>query len=146
MSSHRHARLTYARRLETVKALTEEGLSPSDAVATYGVTPPKVRKWLGRYLAGGDAAMVDTSSRPKRSPKSVYAGKALRIVELSKRRMIQSRVARSVGVSESTVGWVLSRAGLSKLSALDLIEPVVCYEHGTRSNCCTSTPRSRATS
>lgn len=128
MNSHKHARLTYARRLEMVKQLTEEGLSASDAADEYGVTPPTVRKWLGRYLAGGESAMADASSRPQRLPRSIDAGKALLIVELRKRRMIQSRIARSVGVSESTVSRVLARAGLSKLSALDPVEPVVRYE------------------
>jgi transposase InsO family protein len=129
MNSHKHARLTYARRLEMVKELIKEGTTPSAAALTYGVTPPTVRKWLGRYLAGGEAALADASSRPKRSPKSIDAGKALLIVELRRRRVIQSRIARSVGVSGSTVSRVLARAGLSQLSALDPIEPVVRYEH-----------------
>ena len=51
------------------------------------------------------------------------------IVELRKRRMLQSRIARSVGVSESTVSRVLARAGLSKLSDLQPVEPIVRYEH-----------------
>ncbi len=112
-----------------VKQLTEEELSTAQAADTYGVTPPTVRKWLGRYLAGGEAALADASSRPKLSPRSIDARKALLIVELRKRRMIQSRIARSVGVSESTVSRVLCRAGLSKLSALDPVEPLVRYEH-----------------
>ena len=38
--------------------------------------------------------------------------------------MLQAQIARSVGVSESTVSRVLARAGLSKLSDLQPVEPV----------------------
>ena len=129
MNTHKHARLTFARRLEMVKDLTEGGLSTTDAALKHGVTAPTVRKWLGRYLVGGEAALGDASSRPARSPKAIEPGKALLIVELRKRRMIQSRIARTAGVSESTVSRVLARAGLSKLSDLQPVEPAVRYEH-----------------
>ena len=134
MNTHKHARLTYARRLEMVKQITEQGLSTSQAAAQHGVTLPTARKWLGRYLAGGEQALADASSRPIRSPRAIDGSKALLIVELRKRRMIQSRIARSVGVSESTVSRVLSRAGLSKLSDLEPAEPVVRYEHEAPGN------------
>jgi transposase InsO family protein len=129
MNTHKHARLTFARRLQMVKQLTEGGLSTTQAAQTHGVTPATARKWLGRYLVGGEDALADASSRPARSPRSIDVGKALLIVELRKRRMLQSRIARSVGVSESTVSRVLSRAGLSKLSDLEPAPPVVRYEH-----------------
>ncbi len=51
------------------------------------------------------------------------------IVELRKRRMLQSRIASYAGVSASTVSRVLARAGLSRLSDLQATEPVVRYEH-----------------
>ena len=52
--------------------------------------------------------------------------------------MLQAQIARSVGVSESTVSRVLARANLSKLSELTELselselsptEPVQRYEH-----------------
>jgi transposase InsO family protein len=129
MNTHKHARLTFARRLEMVKQMTLEGLDAVRAAAAHGVTAPTARKWLGRYLAGGQAALADASSRPMRSPRTIDAGKALLIVELRKRRMLQARIARSVGVSESTVSRVLARAGMSRLSDLEPVEAVVRYEH-----------------
>jgi transposase InsO family protein len=129
MNTHKHARLTYARRLEMVRQMTEQGLSASEAALAHGVTPPTARKWLGRYLAGGEAGLADASSRPARSPRAIDPAKALLIVELRRRRMIQSSIARSVGVSASTVSRVLARAGLSTLSDLAPAEPVVRYEH-----------------
>jgi transposase InsO family protein len=129
MNTHKHARLTFARRLEMVQQMTLQGLDAVGAAAAQGVTAPTARKWLGRYLAGGVAALADASSRPERSPKAIDAGKALLIVELRKRRMLQSRIARNVGVSPSTVSRVLARAGLSRLSDLQPAEPIVRYEH-----------------
>lgn len=129
MNSHKHARLTFARRLEMVKQMTEGGMPVCEAAKLHGVTPPTARKWLGRYLAGGQASLADASSRPARSPRAIEPAKALLIVELRKRRMLQSRIAQSVGVSESTVSRVLARAGLSKLSDLEPVEPVLRYEH-----------------
>ena len=75
MNTHKHARLTFARRLEMVKELTDGGLSTTEAAVKNGVTAPTVRKWLGRYLAGGEAALGDASSRPARSPKAIEPGK-----------------------------------------------------------------------
>jgi transposase InsO family protein len=131
MNHHKHARLTYARRveMEMVRQMTEQGLGASEAAMAHGVTPPTARKWFGRYLTGGVAGLADASSRPVRSPRAIDPAKALLIVELRRRQMIQSRIDRSVGVSASTVSRVLARAGLSKLSDLAPAKQVVRYEH-----------------
>lgn len=129
MNTHKNARLTFARRVQMVRDMTEGGLTACEAACRHGVTPPTARKWLGRYLAEGEAALADASSRPKRSPRAIEPGKALLIVELRQRRMLQSRIAQSVGVCEATVSRVLARAGLSKLSDLQPREPVQRYEH-----------------
>ena len=129
MNTHKNARLTFARRLEMVLDMTEHGLSVVEAAMRHGVTPPTARKWLGRYLAEGEAGLADASSRPKRSPRAIEPGKALLIVELRRRRTLQARIAKSVGVSESTVSRVLARAGLSKLADLEPREPIQRYEH-----------------
>ena len=129
MNTHKHARLTFARRHEMVRQITERGLTVTGAASLHGVTPPTARKWLGRYLAEGEAGLLDASSRPKRSPRAIAPTTALLIVELRQRRMLQARIARSVGVSEATVSRVLARAGMSKLSDLEPREPVQRYEH-----------------
>ena len=129
MNTHKHARLTFCRRLEMVQEMTRQGLAASEAGARHGVTAATARKWLGRFLAHGEAGLSDASSRPMRSPRAIEPGCALLIVELRQRRMIQSRIAKSVGVSEATVSRVLRRAGLSKLSDLEPREPIQRYEH-----------------
>jgi transposase InsO family protein len=105
------------------------GLTPAEAAAEAGVSPPSARKWLGRFLAEGERGLADRSSRPRRSPRAITPAKALTIVELRRRRLIQGRIAASVGVSKSTVGRVLARAGLSRLKDLEPSAPVVRYEH-----------------
>jgi transposase InsO family protein len=129
MNTHKNARLTFARRLELVRDMTCVGLSPASAGAAHGVSAPTAYKWLGRYLALGEHGLVDRSSRPAYSPRAICPSKALAIVELRKRRLTQARIASSVGVSASTVGRVLARANLSKLSDLTPSEPVQRYEH-----------------
>ena len=66
MNRHKHARLTYARRHQMVRQMTAQGLSATAAACLHVVTPPTVRKWLGRYLAEGKPGLMDASSRPKR--------------------------------------------------------------------------------
>lgn len=129
MNHHKNARLTFARRLEMVRLMTEHALTPARAAAAAGVSEPTARKWLGRFLASGEAALADMSSRPAVSPRRISESKALAIVELRRRRLTQARIAASLGVSEATVSRVLRRVGLSKLSALQPAEPVQRYEH-----------------
>ena len=129
MNIHKNARLTLARRIELVKDIVQGRLGPCAAAAAYGVSLPTANKWLGRYLAEGETGLLDRSSRPRLSPRAISPAKALAIVELRQRRLIQARIAASVGVSKSTVGRVLARAGLSRLKDLEPSEPVVRYEH-----------------
>jgi AcrR family transcriptional regulator len=61
-STQRHARLTFAHRLEMVREMNEHGLSAAQAAARHGVTQATARKWFGRYLAGGEAALAEASA------------------------------------------------------------------------------------
>lgn len=129
MNIHKNARLSLARRIELVQMTFDQGLTEAAVAREAGVSTPTARKWLGRYLAEGEAGLVDRSSRPKHSPRAISSQTALAIVELRRRRLTQARIASSLGVSGSTVGRVLRRAGLSKLRDLEPSEPVVRYEH-----------------
>jgi len=129
MNTHKHARLTFIRRLEMVQQLIAKQLSAPEAAVVYGVTAPTVRKWQGRFLAQGQAGLADASSRPAVSPRAIAPAKALAIVELRRKRLTQARIAQALGVSASTVSRVLAHAGLSHLADLEPAEPVVRYEH-----------------
>ena len=129
MNIHKNARLTFSRRIELVRMIVEQGFTESDSARALGVSEPTARKWLGRYLTEGEAGLQDRSSRPKHSPRAIKPQTAFAIVELRRRRLTQARIAVSLGVSESTVGRVLRRAGLSRWRDLEPSEPVVRYEH-----------------
>jgi transposase InsO family protein len=128
MNTHKNARLTYLRRLEMVRDLAEGGLSASEAGAKHGVSAVTARKWLARYLADGAAGLLDKSSRPEKSPRTISPAVALTIVELRRKLFLQSHIASYMGVSKATVSRVLRRAGLSRLSDLRPDEPVQRYE------------------
>jgi transposase InsO family protein len=127
MNTHKNARLTYLRRLEMVKDITEGNLSASEAACKQGVSAGTARKWLARYLADGACGLLDKSSRPAKSPRAIEPHVAVAIVEL-RRKLVQARIASYMGVSKATVSRVLRRAGLSRLSDLGPQEPVQRYE------------------
>jgi transposase InsO family protein len=129
MNTHKNARLTFARRIELVRDIVDRKLTPCAAAAAQGVSAATARKWLGRYLAAGEAALADRSSRPHQSPRALPAATALAVVELRRQRLTQARIAASLGVSCSSVSRVLARAGLSKLADLEPAAPVHRYEH-----------------
>jgi len=129
MNIHQNARLTFARRLEMVKDVIERKLTQAAVAAEHQVSVPTVRKWVGRYLTQGAPGLRDASSRPQVSPRSIAPSTALAIVELRRRFLTHARIAQSLGVSESTVGRVLARAGLSRWADLAPSEPIVRYEH-----------------
>ncbi|WP_414634567.1 IS481 family transposase [Bordetella pertussis] len=87
MNTHKHARLTFLRRLEMVQQLIAHQVCVPEAARAYGVTAPTVRKWLGRFLAQGQAGLADASSRPTVSPRAIAPAKALAIVELRRKRL-----------------------------------------------------------
>jgi transposase InsO family protein len=129
MNIHQNARLTFARRLEMVQAVIERKLTQAAVAAEHQVSVPTVRKWVGRYLTQGAPGLRDASSRPQVSPRAIAPSTALAIVELRRRFLTQARIAQSLGVSASTVGRVLARAGLSRWADLAPSEPIVRYEH-----------------
>jgi transposase InsO family protein len=129
MNIHKNARLTFVRRQDLVRDMIDQQLTPAVAGAKHGVSAPTARKWLGRFLVQGDAGLRDASSRPRVSPRAIPPERALVVVELRRRRLTQAHIARSLGLSESTVSRVLRRAGLSRWRDLLPAEPVVRYEH-----------------
>ncbi len=72
MNIHKNARLTFARRIEMVRRIVEDGLRPTEAAGEVRVSPGTARKWRGRYLAEDEAGLKDRSSRPNGSPRACY--------------------------------------------------------------------------
>ena len=59
MNIHKHARLTFVRRIEMVQQLISKKLSVPEAGVAYGVTPPTVRKLTGNRRDTVDGAGWD---------------------------------------------------------------------------------------
>ncbi|ETH95213.1 homeodomain-like domain protein [Bordetella pertussis STO1-CHOC-0021] len=62
MNTHKHARLTFLRRLEMVQQLIAHQVCVPEAARAYGVTAPTVRKWLGRTSTRNGPAIDRPSS------------------------------------------------------------------------------------
>ncbi|ETH39897.1 homeodomain-like domain protein, partial [Bordetella pertussis H918] len=74
MNTHKHARLTFLRRLEMVQQLIAHQVCVPEAARAYGVTAPTVRKWLGRFLAQGQAGLAGCVLAPDGLAPSDCAG------------------------------------------------------------------------
>ena len=72
---------------------------------------------------------MDRSSRPRTCPNQTPASLERRVVSLRERRLSGPVIARRVGLARSTVGAILTRAGLHRLPPVEPPEPVVRYEH-----------------
>ena len=93
-----------------------------------GVSERTCSKWVKRYLAEGEAGLVDRSSEPKSIPHRTPDELIEVIVVLRRLRMTGAEIAFCLGMALSTVSAVLLRVGLGKLSRLEPPEPPNRYE------------------
>ena len=125
---HGNARSTpYIRRL-LVRRVLEEGVSIGLAAKAVGLSRKAASKWLARYRAEGEAGLHDRRSVPRRIPHRTRPEIVSRVLALRRKRMVAWAIARELGLPRSTVGAILRRNGLGRLSALDEPVPVVRYE------------------
>lgn len=110
MNLHKNARLTFARRLEMARQVTEGVMTYARAAERYGVSIPTVRKWTRRYENHGLAGLADWSSRPRRSPRATDARTVLQIVSLRREGIRMRRIAAEAGCSIATVSRVCAAA------------------------------------
>jgi transposase InsO family protein len=129
MNNHKNARLTVHGRLLLVRRVIDEGLRPTEVAQAMGISVRTVYKWLNRYLAEGSAGLQTRSSRPSRSPLATPEPVIRKVIQLRRRRMTYRQIAQQVGVSSGTVGRILQRAGLNRLSSLEPARPDNRYEH-----------------
>jgi transposase InsO family protein len=90
------------------------------AAEAANVSAQTASKWWHRWLAEGEAGLVDRSSRPHHCPHKTKPKVERRIVGLRQRRKLgPARLASIVGVPRSTVHRVLVRHGLNRLAWID---------------------------
>lgn len=128
MNIHKNAKLTPASRAQLIKRVLEDGEQVSSVAEGIGISRPTVYKWIKRFLREGEAGLADRSSRPHRMPRQTSEEVVRRIVRLRFRRWPSTRIARQLGMAISTVGAVLRRLGLNRLSRLEPRRPTVRYE------------------
>jgi transposase InsO family protein len=129
MYLHANAKLGLAGRLALVRAV-EDGLSLKAAAAGFSVSPATAHRWWHRWLDGGrrPEALLDRSSRPRRSPRLLARELQERICDCRCKTGWGPRlVAGATGFAHSTVWKVLRRHGLSRRTPA-VKEPANSYE------------------
>src|SRR5215213_8127827 len=128
MKVHANAPLGPKGRQTMVLRVIERGWSLAAAAEAAGVSERTCRKWRDRYLAEGEAGMLDRSSAPRSIPHRTPDELVQLIVVLRRLRMTGAEIAFSLAMALSTVSAVLLRVGLGKLSRLEPPEPPNRYE------------------
>jgi len=119
--AHANARTNvFARRLMVERVAA--GWPAARVAEQLGVSWATVHKWLRRHAAGGDAGLVDRSSRPVRMPART-PGRVERRVLAARRRRRRGAVvlAAELGLNPSTVGRILARHQVPRLAVIDPI-------------------------
>jgi transposase InsO family protein len=124
---HANAKLVPSTRLLLVRRVLEEHWKVADVAAALGISERTVYRWLARWRAG-DRRLTDRSSAPGRVPRRTSVAVEALIERLRRLRMTSTRIAAELQMAVSTVGAVLARLGLNRLSRLAPPEPPNRYE------------------
>ena len=127
MQLHANAKLVPSMRLLLVRRVLDEHWKVAEAAASMGVSERTVYRWLARWRAG-DRRLVDRSSAPRRVPRRTPKSVEAMIERLRRLRFTSTRIAAELQMAVSTVGAVLARLGLNRLSRLEPPEPPNRYE------------------
>jgi transposase InsO family protein len=126
MKLHGNAALSCSGRRRLARRVVVEGWTLTAAAEAAGVSVRCAGKWVARYR-GGDRALLDRSSAPRRVANRTTAERVAVIVKLRRLRMTAAEIAETLQMPLSTVSGILTRLGLGRLGRLGL-EPAVRYE------------------
>jgi transposase InsO family protein len=127
MNIHSNARTCMRSRIAMVRRVSAT-CSAEQVAAEFDVSPRTVYKWRARYREGGEAALLDRSSRPKRMPRRTPRAWRRLIIRLRRCRLNGPQIAKALRIPRSTVAAVLKQAGLARLRDFVRREPVRRYE------------------
>lgn len=128
MRLHANARSSpYTRRLLARRVL-EEGQQLGLAAKAAGLSRKAARKWIERFQAEGELGLVDRSSAPRSIPHRTSKDVVSRVLALRHKKLVAWAIARELKLPRSTVGAILRRHGLGRLSVLEPKQPVIRYE------------------
>lgn len=131
MDVHKNAKGTPASRALLVRRIRQEGWTVAAGAEAAGLSVRRAYHWLARARDEGEAGLVDRTSCPRRRPHAIPRHQLDRVLSLRRQRQPAAEIAQRLGLPVSTVGRLLRRNGLGRLSALDPKPPVVRYERAT---------------
>ena len=129
MKVHANAKLGPKGRLVMVERVVGRGWSLAEAAAAAGVSDRTCRKWVDRYLAGGEAGLLDRPSAPKCVHNRTDERRIEVIACLRRLRLTGAEIAEVLRMPGTTVSGILTSIGMGKLGRLGL-EPAQSYERG----------------
>ncbi|MGH2982208.1 MAG: IS481 family transposase [Solirubrobacterales bacterium] len=127
MKLHANAALSLNKRRLLVKRVIDRDWSLAEAAEAAEVSEPTVRKWTARYLAEGEAGLLDRPSAAQRVHNRTPEDRIGVICALRRLRMTGAEIAEVLGMAETTVSGILARSGLGRLGRLGM-EPPRRYE------------------
>jgi transposase InsO family protein len=107
--------------------VVDDGLSVAAAAEKFGVSAKTAGKWCRRYLAEGQAGLLDRSSAPNSVANRTDERRIEAIAALRRLRFTAPEIAEVLVMALSTVSGILTRIGMGKLGRLGL-EPARRYE------------------
>jgi transposase InsO family protein len=127
MKLHANAALSLNRRRLLSRRVTEEDWSLTEAAEAAEVSEPTARKWVARYLAEGEAGLLDRPSAAHRIHNRTPEDRVGAICALRRLRFTAAEIAEALRMPDTTVSGILTRTGLGRLGRLGL-EPPRRYE------------------
>lgn len=119
-SQHPNAPLTPEGRRRMVECVLDRGWTVEATAERFQVDAKTVRKWRDRFVAEGEAGLLDRSSRPHSSPNRTSRQLRRRVVRLRcERRWGADRIGFEIGLAASTVQKILHEAGIGRLDRGD---------------------------
>ena len=116
--THANAPLTPEGRRRLARLVVEESWPVRRVAERFQVSPATPIRWVGRYRAG--QPMEDHSCRPHHSPGRLARRTERRIIALRlNRQWGPHRIAYHLGLARSTVGRVLTRYNMPRLTEVD---------------------------
>lgn len=108
--SHANARLTVHGRALLVRRVVSDRRPVSHVAKELGVSRQCASRWVRRYVAEGQAGLLDRSSRPHTSPTRASAATEESVVAARHQmRCGPARISHTTGVPERTVTRILRR-------------------------------------
>jgi len=127
MKLHANAALSLNKRRCLVQRVVAQDWSLTKAAEAAEVSEPTARKWVARYLAEGEAGLLDRPSAAHQVHNRTPEDRIAVICALRRLRMTGQEIAECLEMAETTVSGILTRSGLGRLGRLGM-EPAQRYE------------------